>query len=421
MKIKKTSLIFCFLLTIFCSLAIYINDYIYQVYSYEGYVKIENNFRYTVFQVTTLITLFIIAPTNIKTSKNCFIFFYGLLCVTPHLFSGHLSGCKDVFFLGFVYLFLFAPVMFVNATTIPKFKRYFIRKVNLKTLVPFVSLILITSILLIYVKTYKIGSFDFISSYDRRLSGREIFNKRSPIAYSVTIIFNCVAPLLAYLGSLHKKNIFLAIGISISVLAYWSLGIKTSFGLVIIFYIIGKIIFMENSINIPIMFLTILILLEIIVLAEIYINSYSFVGDIFRRLFYVNGQNQFFYFEKFFISSLTDKLYGSWDRINYLDITYQIGSEYYLYDDKNVNTNSFSYFLLKYGLIGYLLSSLLFASTYILLHHEYQRGHKELVSFLSILLSLLICESSLTTVLFSSGIIIIIAYIFITNQKANVK
>ena len=103
---------------------------------------------------------------------------------------------------------------------------------------------------------------------------------------------------------------------------------------------------------------------------------------------------------------------------SYSDVTYYIGSEYIGNYETNANTNTFLYFLLKFGIIGYLINVIVVSGILFFLDSIYLKNKSYIVLFTGIFFSILICESSFTTTLFTSGLLIFILFSYYTKLRS---
>ena len=283
----------------------------------------------------------------------------------------------------------------------------------------FIILIVIISVLVavqIYYSSSNIGSFGYLNSYERRLSGREIFSPGMIISYMVSILFNTITPFLAFYSSLKSNRFILIISLLLCVLSYWSIGLKSTILYVFVFYLIGLLIKKKNFIRSNYIFLSLMIL-SLIILTEYFITNQSFITQlILRRIFFVGAKLQNMYYDAFSSLPMYELFLGK-NINNFSDVTYFIGTEYIGNDQTNANTNTFLYFLLKFGFFGYLLNVLIVSLIFLFLDSIYMKNKSYIALYTGIFFAILICESSFTTSLFTSGLLFFIIFSFITKPK----
>ena len=282
-----------------------------------------------------------------------------------------------------LFIILYFPILCILIIRNYKLKiqlNYFLNSKSIINLLILFSLIFSTYI---YYDTLNIGSFDFINSYERRLQGREIFSSGLVVSYLISILFNTIAPFLSFHSALKSNKITLLISLLLCILAYWSIGIKSIIGYVLIFYILGLIL--KKKSFIPSYFIYFLFgLISISVIIEYLISNQSIIAQlILRRIFFVGAKLQNMYFDAFINSDLTEILYGK-NIFSYSDVTYYIGSEYIGNYETNANTNTFLYFLLKFGIIGYLINVIVVSGILFFLDSIYLKNKSYIVLFTGI-------------------------------------
>ncbi|MBD2792783.1 hypothetical protein [Xenorhabdus szentirmaii] len=195
-------------------------------------------------------------------------------------------------------------------------------------------------------------------------------------------------------------------------ITFWFLGLKSPFLYIIAMMFFAFYLKKRKLNNLPSLIIKTLLYISILSLMELSIFGYSYIADYFiRRLFFVSSLVQNYYLYE--ISNLNDFFYGL--NNNELGVTYYIGDKYFHNPSINANTNTFLYFFLKNGFIGYIINVLFIVLIFIYLDLLWLKTNKvELIS-LSMLFSLLLTEQAFTTVLISSGILLLII-IFSTEK-----
>ena len=418
MKVSKYKiLIFTNLLVITSILLFVYNDYITVANSYEGFNSINYSLTYLFFGFVFLCLMNIQTPSKIIKPSNFFIVFYSIIVVYSNVFFSSGFEYLESFELLLLFLTLYFPIICILLVKNFKLKIKFRYLSNDKVIITLLILFSLIFSIYVYYSSINIGSFDFINSYERRLQGREIFSSGLVISYLISILFNTVAPFLSFHSALKSNKMTLLISLLLCVLAYWSLGIKSIVVYVLIFYILGLII--KKKSFVPSYYIFFLFgLISILVIIEYLISNQSIIAQIIlRRIFFVGAKLQNMYFDAFISSDLIEILYGK-NIFNYTDVTYYIGSEYIGNFETNANTNTFLYFLLKFGVIGYLLNVLAVSGILFFLDSIFLKNKSYIVLFTGIFFSILICESSFTTSLFTSGIMIFIIFSYYTKLRS---
>ena len=182
------------------------------------------------------------------------------------------------------------------------------------------------------------GSFDFHSSYVRRMAGRGNFGTGTLYSYLFAMSLNGIAPVLAFIGLYRKTISLVIISFLFSIFAFWLIGTKAPIFYVLLMSALGYLVSINKEKHILSFFLLALLFINILSLLEYLIFDFSVVADIFvRRAIAVVTQNQSYFIDFFFQnSSISDFLFGTYhDK----PITFIIGELYYDSQTANINTN----------------------------------------------------------------------------------
>ena len=401
----------------FTSIFLYIyDDYVTVSNSYEGFNKFNFSFSFLFSGIVICLLTIYQIPVRLVKPSDFYITFYLIIVVYSNFFFSKGFGYLEFYQSALLLITLYFPIFFMLVL-----RKYKLR-LNFKYLFSnriFIILIVIISVLVavqIYYSSSNIGSFGYLNSYERRLSGREIFSPGMIISYMVSILFNTITPFLAFYSSLKSNRFILIISLLLCVLSYWSIGLKSTILYVFVFYLIGLLIKKKNFIRSNYIFLSLMIL-SLIILTEYFITNQSFITQlILRRIFFVGAKLQNMYYDAFSSLPMYELFLGK-NINNFSDVTYFIGTEYIGNDQTNANTNTFLYFLLKFGFLGYLLNVLIVSLIFLFLDSIYMKNKSYIALYTGIFFAILICESSFTTSLFTSGLLFFIIFSFITKPK----
>jgi len=414
--ISKTNFIH-FLYTYF--IVIIISIFTYLIYTLQ--IQPTNEYMYmqpinilqfeniSIFIILSFLVSLLLPKDNIKPS-SIFIGVYLLFVIMWNisLFSvaGKLTYIESLFK---IYILLF-PIIFLYII------KYFIYNDFLyKILFPYIktnkfNIILLISILVIAgLLGYFImggGSFDFHSSYVRRMAGRENFGTGTLYSYLFAMSLNGIAPILAFIGVYRKTLSLVFISIFFSIFAFWLIGTKAPIFYVLLMGFLGFLVSVKKEKHILTFFLLTLLLITIFSLLEYLIFDFSIIADLFvRRAIAVVTQNQSYFIDFFFQnSSIADFVFGTTQN---KPITFLIGEIYYNNPNTNANTNAFLYALLQKGIFGYMVSIITVSIFFLILDVFYEKYKLKEILAISILYALLLCEQAYTTAFVSSGIALV--------------
>lgn len=407
---KERVFVITFIGILFFQVSYLINNYVYYTNSYYGFESFQILSGVTFFQVLVLLISLTFIPIILSKPSDYFKLFYTLLVIFPNCFSTFIYKNFEIHHQFIYLLILTLPIIFIFL--IEKFKFKLNIKVikfdedNLKWYLVYFAIIFSLYIL---IKFIDIGSFDLIDSYTRRLQGRKIFLPRSPLSYTLGLLFNVICPFFSFFGGIKREKSWVIISLMIGILGYWSLGLKAPIFMSFLFFYLGYTL--NTKLNTPKYILIIFNTICLIGVIEVNLSSTSFVGEFFvRRVFLLIPLIQAYFFETFMNFKLNEMFVGkSFEAFG--DVTHYIGFNYFSNFETNANTTSTLYFLLKNGILGYLLNLIFISGLFIYLN-SINVKKSFLPLFTSIIFSILIIEASISTILFSSGLSIFIILSF---------
>jgi hypothetical protein len=281
--------------------------------------------------------------------------------------------------------------------------------------------ILFLVIMYSYVNSPESTGFDIISSYNRRLEGREIYADGSLIAYALGMCMNGFTPYLAFRGAVSGRSSLVLVALGSVIFFYWLLGVKAPFVYVLLSYFVGSLSRREELRHLVKYFLVGIIGLYFLVLIEWwFFDNHSIIADFgFRRLFSVQTQIQGYYLDFLMVDtpSFWNLLLGVSDQS--FKATYYIGKNYMDNPDGNANTNAFLYGFAANGLFGYLVA-IFFVSTFLVsLDRLYQSTHNPSYLLIGFVYGILLTEQAFSTAILSSGVGLLFLITFF--EKYNVS
>jgi hypothetical protein len=282
--------------------------------------------------------------------------------------------------------------------------------------------LLFSSIFYSYINSPESASFDIVSSYERRLEGREIYTAGSLIAYTLIMCMNGFAPYLAFRGAINRQSTLIFIAFGAVLYFYWLLGVKAPFAYALLGWLVGylaRINYLRSFIK---YFLIGIIGLYFLVLIEWQIfNDYSIIADyIFRRLFPVQSEVQGYYLDFLLVNtpSFWSFLLGVNDQA--FSATYYIGDNYLGNPDTNANTNAFLYAIVANGILGYVLAIIFVATFLVFLDRLYKSTKNPGYILIGFVYGFLITEQAFSTAMVSSGVGLLFLLTFLEKYEGPV-
>lgn len=271
-----------------------------------------------------------------------------------------------------------------------------------------------------YVNSPSGAGFDILTSYDRRLEGREIYTAGSLIAYALAMSMNGFAPYLAFRGAINRQNSLISIAFGAAVFFYWLLGVKAPIAYVVLGYFVGYLTRINCLRHFAKYFLIGIIGLYFLVLIEwVLFNDYSVIADYgFRRLFPVQAEIQGYYLDFLMINtpSFWNFLSGVHDQS--FSATYYVGDNYIGNSESNVNTNAFLYGFVANGILGYLAATFFVSIFLALLDRLYKSTHNPTYILIGFVYGYLVTEQAYSTAMVSSGVGLLFLLTFFEKFKS---
>lgn len=352
-------------------------------------------------------------PSRLAKPSGFFLLFYSFIVFYPYVVLHGIWGRTGLYYL-FDLALLLIPVVFVISArnisiSLPKI--YFYSERSL--LICFAVFAALFSLYFIFNSTGS-ASFSIEDVYSRRLEARELYGSRTIIAYSSSIISNGLIPFFMFIGIVSRRLIFCFFSIAVYIVFYYVFGVKAPLiymqaafciAILLMYFSLDKFFKVFPYVAIVVVLASIV---EFLVLGSIYLEGY-----LVRRIFYVSSYLIGAYFELFY-SQAFSKLFGL--GLESMPASIYMGEIFLSSEGLNANTNTFLYYLIQYGLAGYLFSCTLVSLC--LVWFDSMRHHSEAYIFLAFLFSMLVIEQSVTTVLLSSGIgVILFFYYFAGNHQ----
>jgi hypothetical protein len=338
--------------------------------------------------------------------SDFFVNFYLAISVISFFVLTSTSGKIKDFVLILSLLIIFFPllVMWVLQYLIPKIRWFGVipSAIIERTLIA----ILFTVIIFSYFNAPVSAGFDIITSYDRRLEGRDLYAPGSLIAYALGMCMNGFAPYLAFKGAINDRPLLVLAAFSAVVFFYWLLSVKAPAIYVLMGFAIGLLARRNNVLYFIKYFIIIIVGLYFFILFEWYFfNDYSVIADFgFRRLFAVQAEVQGYYLDFLIVDppSAWSWLIGIPDQS--FQATFFVGEKYFGNPSANVNTNAFLYAFAANGFLGYFFSIIFVSSFLIVLDRLYRSTQNPTYLLIGFVYGILIIEQAFSTAMISSGV-----------------
>lgn len=363
-------------------------------------------------------------PERVERPSDVFWTFYMFLC---GIWGATLWGLNANITLagGFVWLLLLHGPAYVFlalrllrnrvGSWIPLVQLFESRLVVLPFLIVLILAVLAT------LGAAKIGSFDFLSLYDRRIAGRDIIPERSIQAYLFGMAVNGVTVMLAFMAGRHRSLLAGAAALLFCLYGYWLLGLRSQFLNVALLFTFGLLVRQNWTARIPVALVWGTGAAMGVFVLEIWATGYSQFADyIIRRISMVQPEVQSFYIEAM-LADFPGSLWSGVNWGNHADVTYFIGETYLNNPLSNANTNGFFYALAKYGLPGYLLAIAIVSALLIVIDDYYRRSATPEFLGVAALYGILLAEQSYSAALFTSGILPCIIIVGLFSRPGRLK
>ena len=257
----------------------------------------------------------------------------------------------------------------------------------------------------------KSSSFDLIE-FERRMEAREVYT--GALAYLNEMVMNAIIPFIAF-KSIYNRKYWLAImPLALVLVFYYCYGVKSPFVVMFLSFIGGIIASRKDHKKIVLILAFCSIALGLLAYFEFYKYEYSnIIAYVFRRLHYVMAFNVEAYLECF--ANPNFSWLGLWGMKIQMPASIYIGEVFLQSQNLNANTNTFMYYLIQYGLPGYVFS--LLSVWAILIFFDSWNEQTPTKSFIAGIFCLMIMEKSFTTSLISSGMLVLILLHYFAEPK----
>jgi hypothetical protein len=337
----------------------------YDANDYYGYNQINLDVLYFFILLMTIVFGAYLFYKKYENSADYFLLLYGMIVVIPYgVLNGVYNGQSDNICMKGVLLLL--PFWVVSIISNFKVRFNDFNVISQKTMMNFVLVLSLIVVALLLSNPPSTASFSLLDSYTRRLEARDIYGSGTVAAYLSGIIMNSALPLLVLNGVLRKEISYIVVAFSIYVVFYYLYGVKAPLLYMIFSGSFGYFLRKSNGLAIFYnLIYYILLLMFVMAWIEFLFYDYSAIEDyIIRRVYYVGSYLISVYFEA--LKSVN----FSWmsGLMTEKSASMYIGEDFLGLLGANANTNTFLYFLLQYGLLGYCFSIALVSGFLLLLN-----------------------------------------------------
>ncbi|KAB7690946.1 MULTISPECIES: O-antigen polymerase [Plesiomonas] len=391
--------------------------------SYFGYKKISFDVRYFLWVfIFGGLTLFYVPKTYDRPS-SFFVLLQILLCVMPFvilpvIYGGDVWDWQSVL----IYFVIFLPIVIVTSVSRVKVNKTLIFNLNLKlnskSMFFIVSLFCLFVILLALSNAPSSAGFSFATSYVRRLEGRDCYPAGSFIAYSISIVMNGLAPLLAFWAGCYREKFKVLIPIIIWLSFYYLIGIKFPLFMIVLSYFFGEFCMRGESFRIINLLMVSLLALVFLSFIESVFSEYSYVADYLLRRPFTLPSFIISAFQHFISDAYNHNdwfLFSGYTGVG--DVTFYVGEHFLGHAGMNANTNAFLVALASGGVIKYVVTCLIVSVYFKVIDEVYLKHKKKSMLFCGFIYSLLLMEQSATTIFLSSGIMFVFILSLITSEN----
>lgn len=274
------------------------------------------------------------------------------------------------------------------------------------------SIINLSVLAFIFLKSASYFSWDFAGQYLRRAVARDVFAAGSASGYLSSIGTQAFFPVLFAWGVYKRKWFYLTLGI-VNVLILWgAFGQKYPF--IVLFLIYGLMVYFRRFGRVRVSWVVGALLgLLLMGALEHEVLGYSYLNDYFlRRAFVVpatllGAVNQFV--GEFGANYYSDTLLGTmFGQGRAETLTFRLGSEVFNNPSMNANVNFFAVAYMQLGYWGVMAESFFVAAIVLLMNFFFSRYSAFIAIPVALLFATKILEQSLLTVLLGSGFFVML-------------
>jgi hypothetical protein len=403
-------------------LAIY-NICIADLYAYQGMVPVALDLDFWLIFICSMFVILLVFPSNIRRPSDMFLFFYILISVLWGTVLWQGTGLIEARQQPLFFSVTFLPALvFVVARRLPiRQVKDFITPIVLASpaWLPFILAAILTVSALAAAISVGGGSLEWEQMYVRRLAGRVAFDGHVFSAYAMNMGTNGVLPLLGFVAGYRRSPVLIGIACVFILLMFYLLGLKSPAVNFTVLFGIGfcfRQAWLRNNL-VPVT-LTAIILVYISALGVFILNENTILADyLVRRISMVQPQVQSYYFDYWLNRETLNPIISS-SNIQFSDITFEIGYLYFENPESNANTNAFLYALARGGIAAYVAA--IFGVAFILIAIDAMAAKSRSPEFFAVagLFAILLSEQAWTTVLMTSGIVLVLALVMLFSYPS---
>lgn len=374
---------------------------------YMGYKQLELDFYFFIGVVISFVWYFLVFSKSLYRPSDFFILFYSYIVLFSYVVLHGVWGRTGITYVYDLFVLL-VPLIVIVLIRDFKLKLPVVYIVKDFYLILFFLIFSFIIILFLLVNQPSSSSFELQSSYVRRLEARGLYGSVNFISYSSSIVMNGLLPFFIFMGVMSRRFSLVLFSLAFYVVFYYLYGVKAPLLYMVVAGVLALYIKANRLRSFFDSFYYILIFVFLISIIELVVFEYSYLEDyLIRRVFYVGSYLVGAYLEMFG-SSEFDLVFGITDAVS---ASMYMGEVFLNDPGLNANTNTFLYFLIQWGVIGYCLVILLVGLIFSFFDSICDRSY--VYFYLAFIYSLLIIEQSATTALLSSGVgVIVIMYYF---------
>lgn len=384
---------------------------IFWLYQFPGHHEFsQTNFNLTDILIAVpfaLFGLFLISSIKKMSAINIFVLIYILLVYFPFFLFFSIKLGSDLTLGNASLVALPTLITFFQG----RLDRKFFSSVGILNDLTLDSILIgiaaVSALLTLYFMPES-SSFSY-ADFTRRLDARLVFT--GGLAYLNEGVMNALIPFAAFRSFYKKRYLLSVVCIILVIIFYYSYGVKSTIGILILSILCGYFAersSMKKSSNV---IAAVFIGLVCIAACEIILQSDSkLIRFFFRRFHYVMAFNVQAYLDCFSLSDFS--FFGLWGMNIDTPASMYIGEVFLRSKDLNANTNTFMYYLIQYGLPGYLFA--LLSVWAVLVFLDLWDDQTPMKAYIASVFCLLIVEKSFTTALLSSGLLMVTLLYFLS-------
>lgn len=384
--------------------------------AYMGFLPADVRLSRVLVSVAICVALGLSLPAKIEKPSHLFLILNAFFVVLSYAFFGAAAYEAPLGSLFFWTFLLAIPHSVVALLSYAKWTLHIDFDLKKETVLLIAIGVVGAGVAFAVMNAGSTAGFSIADAYDRRMSGRDIFQAGSAMAYLNVMTMNGINPFLAFLGGFLNRKLLALLAIVFSLAFFYSIGVKAPIAFAGLAYAVGIGVRTQNMSIFVKAIVALTGALFLVFMVEFSAFGYSEVAEyFFRRIFVIPGFDIQHYMQLLFESG--EAVWSPfWGISSDLSPTYLVGATFFGNVEANVNTNSFTYALAAGGFVGFFATILLVAAFFKTLDALYAASANAGYLYIAFLYSILLTEQSALTALASSGVGLLFCLVVLSGK-----